>query len=117
MYIYAYRSVFETQGQTYSTSDLDRFQTREGLLHQQPISIYGFNQTATCTSGNCIEGNADVQYIMGIAQNVTTIYWYIPGGSYATDPFVTYIVDIDSQPFVSQSNSISWIGDEYVSVL
>jgi putative alpha-1,2-mannosidase len=41
-------------------------------------------------SEHCNEGNLDLQYIMGVAQNVATIYWYVGGGN----PFVTWLTDI-----------------------
>ena len=31
--------------------------------------------TFACTVEDCIEGNLDLQFIMGVAQNVSTVYW------------------------------------------
>ena len=109
------QSVFETASQYFSASDLSAFQTNFSLPQEQPNSIHGFNETKCTSFDSCGEGNLDTQYIMGIAQHTSTIYWYLPDGSYSHDPFVAYLVDIEKQAFVSQSNSMSWDGHEYVS--
>lgn len=77
----------------------------------------GHSQDTTCLPGQiCGEANLDVQYITGIAQNTATIYVYEDTST--ADTFVQYLLDIESQivnKVVSQSNSISYGGNEYVS--
>ena len=41
---------------------------------------------------------------MGVAQNVVSIYWYVPGN----DPFVDYLTDISNESDPPLVNSISW---------
>ena len=99
------QSVFETASEVFSTSDLAAFQATFGLPQQQP------NAVANCAGMACQEGNLDVQYMMGIAQGATTIYWYEGQNS---DPFLAFLVDIMTNRAVSKVNSISWSATESV---
>jgi subtilase family serine protease len=109
------QSVFETSEEYFSPRDLNAFQKLYGLQEQAAENIGGFVlKSGVCaTSGNgpdCYEGNLDLQYMMGMAQNVATIYWYVGGG----DPFVTWITDVADEENPPQSNSISWGSVEQV---
>ena len=104
------QSVFETASEVFSTSDLASFQATFGLPQQQPDAING-NAVANCAGMACQEGNLDVQYMMGIAQGATTIYWYEGQNS---DPFLAFLVDIMTNQAVSKVNSISWSATESV---
>jgi hypothetical protein len=91
------QAVFETSNQYWSPTDLQDFQEYYGLTVQTAEDVGGYyttSSTGSCsTSGgspDCNEGNLDLQYIMGVAQNVATIYWYVGGGN----PFVTWLTDI-----------------------
>ena len=44
----------------------------------------------------------------GVAQETTTIYWYVGGD----DPFVTWIQEVSDEEYPPTSNSISWGGTE-----
>eukprot|EP01034_Spumella_vulgaris_P026655 gene26655-33268_t len=101
------QSVFETADEYYSPSDLNIFQNYYQTTVQKAVDIGGFT-TSSCslddTGNDCFEGNLDIQYIMGISQVTSTIYWYVGGN----DPFVDYVTDISDMANPSQSNSISW---------
>jgi subtilase family serine protease len=55
-------------------------------------------------SPDCFEGNLDIQYIMGVAQNTTSVYWYTAGGN----PFVEWIEEVENDDDPPKVNSISW---------
>jgi tripeptidyl-peptidase I len=106
------QSVFQTSREGFDASDLAAFQLHFGLDKRQPIVVdeTGRNVVAgiecSIAAENCIEGNLDTQYMMGLAPNTTTYFWYV-GGS-AQDVFVDYalaIADAENPPSV---NSISW---------
>jgi hypothetical protein len=63
-------------------------------------------------NNDCFEGNLDLQYMMGIAQDTQTVYWY-EGGS---DPFVDYVTNVADDPDPPLVNSISWGSVEQVRV-
>ncbi len=112
------QSVFETAEESFSPSDLNLFQTTYELPIQPALHPFGFN-TSECNSGNvttgfdCYEGNLDVQYIMGVAQQTATIYWYVTDNS-TTDPFVGWLVDVANTTNPPLVNSMSWGSIEQV---
>lgn len=77
------QAVFETNEEYFSTSDLSSFQSDNNLVQQSAIDVGGYSLTdASCSlSSNddpyrsCSEGNLDIQYIMGMAQNAMSLYW------------------------------------------
>lgn len=56
-------------------------------------------------------GNLDIQYIMGVAQQTISIFWYEPSNS-AVDPFVQWVTDVANDPNPSLTNSMSWGSNE-----
>lgn len=106
------QSVFETSGQYYSTSDLSSFQDRFGLMISPAESIGAHSLTtptmcstsATNPSPDCYEGNLDIQYISGISQNTSSVYWYVSGGN----PFVEWLLAVEDDPDPPKVNSVSW---------
>ena len=60
-----------------------------------------------------MEGNLDMQYIMGVAQNVASLYWYIGDNN----PFLAWILDVAASTSPPQVNSISWGSVEAVKQL
>ena len=104
------QSVFETAGQDYSPSDLTDFQEYYNVKVQSAVDKNSPDETCDVNEGNCDEGNLDIQYIMGMSQNTTSWYWYIPGADPFVD-FVTEIADMQNPPTV---NSISWGSTEQV---
>lgn len=105
------QAVFETNGESFSPTDLTRFQDKYGLPRQDALAPYG-RATTDCIHNSCYEGNLDVQYMMGMAPGVATIYWYTG----TTDPFLTWITNVANSPNPPLVNSISWGSMEMVSV-
>jgi len=109
------QAVIETADEYFSPQDLTTFQNIFNITKQKAIDLNGYN-TTDCgrVSGNCFEGNLDIQYIMGIAQRTTSIYWY---SSYLVeDPFLAWITDVANLANPPQANSISWsINEQLVS--
>jgi len=87
------QSVFTTNHQAFSPIDLTAFQKLYDCVVQSAISVGGQDVTS-CNLGSgdnqCYEGNLDIQYIMGIAQATTSIYYHIPSTS--GNPFVSSIL-------------------------
>jgi hypothetical protein len=103
------QSVFETGGEHYSSQDLQKFQQTFGLPLQAVAKDYGYD-TDSCTKVDCFEGNLDVQYMMGVAQQTQMIYWY-QGGD---DPFIDWITEVADASDPPLVNSISWGSIEQV---
>eukprot|EP00981_Chlorochromonas_danica_P002127 scaffold424_cov165-Ochromonas_danica.AAC.27 len=108
------QSVFETNNEDFSPADLEKFQKENNLTVQSAISI-GNHSTwpANCLSNSvdCYEGNLDIQFIMGVAQKTSSIYWWVNGNT-TTDPFVAWLIDVADEAHPSLSNSMSWGSDE-----
>ncbi len=58
------------------------------------------------------EGNLDIQYIMGMAQETVSIYWWVTEED--EDPFLGWITAVADEPNSPQVNSVSWGGEEQV---
>jgi subtilase family serine protease len=106
------QAVFETNNEDFSPADLHIFQDTYGLPRQDALSPFG-HATTDCLHNECFEGNLDVQYMMGIAPQVTTIYWY----TISSDPFVEWITAVADTPNPPLVNSISWGSMELVSAV
>lgn len=105
------QAVFETNQESFSPTDLSQFQTSIGMPLQAAQAPYGFS-TTTCTN-NCYEGNLDIQYIMGIAQQTASIYWYVDPNA-ANNVFLEWIQQVTADPHPPLVNSISWGATEKV---
>ena len=55
----------------------------------------------------------DIQYIMGVAQQTVSIYWYEPGTS-TLDPYVQWVTDVANSKNPPLTNSMSWGANEIV---
>ena len=110
------QSVVETADESYSPADLQQFQRVYNLTQQKAININGHNISDCSSASNfCEGGNRDIQYIMGMAQATTSIYWY---SSYESmDPFLLWIVTMADTKNPPSSNSISWGAPEQVMKL
>jgi len=121
------QSVFETSHEYYSASDLKAFQKNYGLPVKAATDTNGYETNDCASHGpyyydhyyaystnlgpkDCDEGNLDIQYISGLAQATTSIYWYVAGN--ASDPYTDWITDIVDATDPPQSNSMSWGSDE-----
>jgi len=104
--------VYETIGQTFSPSDLTLFQ-KQFSLPLEPVShvIGGHSDNHACATAhgnNCIEANLDVQYLMAVANNVPTTYYYWSGDDFLLD-WIQQVANMVSPPLVF---SISYGVDE-----
>eukprot|EP01036_Dinobryon_divergens_P030826 gene30826-40129_t len=108
------QAVYETNYEGYSPSDLTMFQNTFGLPLQSPIELSSFFKYHNCTYRDCFQGNLDLQYIMGIAQNVDTTYYYSPIDQY--DFLSNWITSVSNTATPANVYSIGWSTDElYVS--
>jgi len=113
------QAVFETADESFSPTDLTQFQNTylPGVPTQTCMAPFGFS-TDQCSAPNnnyatdCYEGNLDVQYMMAIAQQTETIYYYVTSET-STDPFVLFATDLANSAHPPQVNSISWGENEY----
>jgi tripeptidyl-peptidase-1 len=116
------QSVYASAGQTYSPADLTAFQVNFNLVRQNISGMLpnvagvaaptSQSYTSACLlkPGNCQEGNLDVQYLMGVAQNLPTTY-YVDS---STDFLLTWamnLLQMDRPPLV---NSISYMTYEVI---
>jgi tripeptidyl-peptidase-1 len=113
------QSVFETAEEHFSADDLDIFQYYYGLTRQPAVSIGNRESSTGCAVGDiagdsCFEGNLDIQYMMGVAQRTSSVYWYVDSSG-SSDPFVAWITDVADERNPPRSNSISWGSTEQVS--
>eukprot|EP00600_Ochromonadales_sp_CCMP1393_P002009 CAMPEP_0174989614 /NCGR_PEP_ID=MMETSP0004_2-20121128/20831_1 /TAXON_ID=420556 /ORGANISM="Ochromonas sp., Strain CCMP1393" /LENGTH=658 /DNA_ID=CAMNT_0016243065 /DNA_START=318 /DNA_END=2294 /DNA_ORIENTATION=+ len=97
------QAVFETSTMHFSPSDLTQFQQNYGLPEQSCEDPQD-RAANICTFTTCGEGNLDVQYIMGIAQQTATIFWYVGGA----DPFTHWITEVANTANPPLVNSMSW---------
>lgn len=107
------QAVIETADENYSPVDLNTFQSFYNLTRQKAININGHNISDCSTTWDvCQAGNRDIQFIMGMAQRTTSIYWY---SSYEImDPFLHWILSMANTTNPPSSNSISWGAPEQV---
>ena len=110
----ASQGVYETLDQNYSPSDLTLFQNHFALPQESVAHVIGgHNKDKTCTENygqDCAEANLDIQYLMAVAQNVPSTYYY-----WADDDFMvawlTKVADMQNPPLVL---SVSYGADESV---
>jgi tripeptidyl-peptidase-1 len=109
------QAVFESLSDRTDPDDLTKFQKEYNLLIQ-PIARSVGDETNHIVVGACIEAdgafcgesNLDVQYLMGMAQNVPTTYYYakdIPKGQI---DWVDFLLKIANSPQLDTVYSISY---------
>jgi tripeptidyl-peptidase-1 len=92
------QAVYESIGQTYSPSDLTDFQNYFKLpVEAVAVDIGGHSNDNACKGNDCAEANLDVQYMMGVAQNIPTTYYYSEDWMVN---FLTEVADMSSPPLV-----------------
>lgn len=108
-----------SQGNYFAQSDLNislgnlGVTGRYKIVHNHNTSKYSVAGTACYTGAgslgtlDCNEGNLDVQYIMGLAQQVSTVYWYIDTLR-NKDPFLEIVTELFSSKTKSTVVSISY---------
>mmetsp|Transcript_32475 Transcript_32475/g.90931 ORF Transcript_32475/g.90931 Transcript_32475/m.90931 type:complete len:572 (+) Transcript_32475:43-1758(+) len=98
--------VHEFEKQFYKPDDLTLFQQRNGLPIQPVSRQLGPNHEGTVASG---EGSLDIQFLMGMAPNVTSTYLYFPGGeNQYSDPFLFWMATLLLIPDPPYVNSVSY---------
>lgn len=104
------QSIFSTQEEYYSTTDLNLFQRTYGVKQQAAIARNGYS-TAYCdptgVNPSCYEGNLDMQYINAMAQDTKTIYWYV-ANTYQVDPFTAWAMQMSEENDPPDVSSASW---------
>lgn len=101
------RAVAEFLDQYYSPDDLNGFFDVMGIP-RQPVNVIGPNDP-TNPGG---EASLDIQYIMGVAPNVSTTFWSLGGLHDGQEPFDKWITDVIGSPNASLVHSISYGDDE-----
>jgi tripeptidyl-peptidase-1 len=81
------QAIFASLGQYFSPNDLSRFQSLMGIPIDRidgNIGLKGHISDIMCATNvnDCGESNLDVQYLMGIAQNVPTYHMYYENCEY-----------------------------------
>jgi len=102
----ANQSLFESLGQSFSPSDLAKFETEFKLPSQAVSKVVGSNSPSQCTAGseNCVEANLDVQYIIAVAQ-APTWFWSVPSTGDIFLAWIQQVADTSDAPIV---HSISY---------
>ena len=99
------QGVFETGNEYYSPSDLSAFQSYTGLPQESvAVDIGGHQENNACGIGDCLEGNVDVQYMMGVSQVTPITYYYFHKNNFILDWLVA-VASMASPPLVL---SVSW---------
>ena len=96
------QGLYETLTQSYSPMDLLQFQRQYGVSQSGVVTNIGDHSSdATCLKDgyDCIEGNLDIQYMMGIAQNAPTLYWWIDP-SYSFGGWLKQVSNMTDPPLV-----------------
>jgi len=103
------QSVFESLGQDFSPRDLLQFQQQYNLMNTPITDVIGGDKPSACAStkgfANCGEANLDVQYITAVAQNVSTVYWNMPGD---IEPFLAWAKQVSDDANPPLVHSISY---------
>lgn len=111
------QSVFATSTEHFSNTDLAAFQSHFGFPNMPGIAKNGHATNQCPPSGSnatmsCKEGNLDMQYLMGTAQNTSTIFWWVPSSS--IDPFALWSVLVANETSPPTSHAISWGSMEFL---
>eukprot|EP00922_Rhytidocystis_sp_ex-Travisia-forbesii_P025050 GHVS01036767.1.p1 GENE.GHVS01036767.1~~GHVS01036767.1.p1 ORF type:complete len:1021 (-),score=160.91 GHVS01036767.1:392-3454(-) len=108
-------AVAEFLEQYYSQTDLDEFFRLTGVPKQSPPLVMGPNDQLQGRV-NGTEAQLDIQYIMGLASNVTTWFWSVPGRNAQTkqEPFLEWLFELSNTPdsSIPLVHSVSYGDDE-----
>eukprot|EP01125_Pyxidicula_operculata_P003375 TRINITY_DN1404_c0_g1_i1.p1 TRINITY_DN1404_c0_g1~~TRINITY_DN1404_c0_g1_i1.p1 ORF type:complete len:544 (-),score=159.79 TRINITY_DN1404_c0_g1_i1:51-1682(-) len=97
--------------QYYDPSDLQTFQSQNGLPNQPVSKVIGPNDPTNPGT----EALLDIEYIMGVAPNVSTWFWSTGGEHEGQEPFVQWATDVNNSPQIPYVISVSY-GDEESSI-
>jgi len=107
----ASQSLYESLGQNYGPDDLFSFEDKFNLYKINIDKVVGNNNADACYQDpdSCGEANLDVLYIMGMAQNAETWYWYSDDQSSTWTDWIYAVANDADSPLV---HSISYGGYE-----
>lgn len=108
------QAVFEAVKADYSPEDLAEWLEYYSFPDQKVARDFsGHNSSATCKTtmpAACIEGNLDVQYLMGTAQGPPTTYWYEANETW---PFIAWMEEVLADKNPVTVHSVSYDEPEY----
>ena len=102
------QSVSEFLGQYYSPSDLTRFMNLMGLQDYKVDKLIGPNNPGQPG----LEASLDIQYLLGISNNVTTWFWSLGQLHEGQEPFLQWLIDVSNTPKVPYVHSTSYADEE-----
>lgn len=109
------QAVYSSIGVSYSIPDLNMFESVFRLPQPGPKlrSRGGHVLDVPCGENpdSCFEGQLDMEYIIGIGQNITSIYWYEVDMS--TSSFTFFLIGVANDPDPPMVVSISYAMSEY----
>jgi len=98
--------------QWYSPDDLSQFFADNDLPDYKVAKVVGDNRE----DKPGVEAMLDIEYIMGVGQNVTTWFYFTSGyDNVGQEPFLEWIVALNDDPSTPWVNSVSY-GDEEDSI-
>lgn len=103
-----YQSVAEFLQQYYSEADLQQFLSSMGYPGQHAILV-GPNDPSNPGG----EASLDIQYMMGVARNISTVFWSVGGLSpFQQEPFDVWLTQVLGAATVPLVHSVSYADDE-----
>jgi len=98
--------------QYFSSTDLAKFFSDNKLPNYKVTKVVGANKE----SNPGVEASLDIQYIMGVGQNVPTWFYFTSGyDNVGQEPFLEWIVALNNDSTTPWVNSVSY-GDEEDSI-
>jgi hypothetical protein len=98
----------------FSPSDLSLFQQTYSLMEQE-CEVMSTGNTSDCTNNFCEEGNINTQYMMGVSENTSTIFWVEDTSS--GDVFLEFVMDINEETSPPEVVTVPFSAFEHVSLL
>jgi len=109
------QAVYASIDVSYSVPDLHLFESIFNLPEPGPVlrNRGGHVLNVPCGSNpdNCFEGQLDMEYIIGIGQNISTTYWYEVDMS--TSSFTFFLIGVANDPDPPMVVSISYAMSEH----
>jgi hypothetical protein len=99
----ATQQVFATLTQHYSPADLLKHHRLYGLVEtakQVNIGNHSNDQVCINSLNDCIEGNLDIQYLMGTSQGSTTTFMWLDHTTITFANWLQYVSTFDEPPLV-----------------
>jgi len=100
-------SLFESLGQSFSPSDLQKFQQLFDLPQIPVAHVIGPDNSSTCPGEfPCLEADLDVEYIIAVAQGAKTTFWSIPAND--SDIFLAWAMAVSNSTNPPLVHSMSY---------